>query len=66
MKASVQPGERRQPAKKPDNLHPEGEFYQRPDQGAPLRGDRADIKKPVDNLRPEGKLKILILTIIRA
>lgn len=54
LKESVQPGEKAKPIRQSDNLHPEGEFYQRPDQGAPLRGDRADVKKPIDNLRPEG------------
>jgi len=50
----VTPGERAKPIRQGDNLRPEGEFYERPRQGAPLKGDRADIKKPVDNLRPEG------------
>ena len=53
-KETLQQGERRQPIIAPNNLKPEGEFYQRPEQGAPLKGDRADVKKPIDNLRPEG------------
>lgn len=53
-KESLQPGERAKPIRQGDNLHPEGQFYDRPQQAAPLKGDRADIRKPQDNLRPEG------------
>lgn len=31
-----------------------GDFYERPKEKGPLKGDRAPIKKPEDNLRPEG------------
>lgn len=47
-------GERSRPIRQEDNLHPEGDFYDRPQHAAPLKGDRADIKKPIDNLKPEG------------
>lgn len=53
-KEDTMPGERRKPVRHEDNLRPEGDFYQRPTQEAPLKGDRADIKRPVDNLKPEG------------
>ncbi len=49
-------GERAKPIRQTDNLHPEGQFYDRPQQAAPLKGDRADIRKPSDNLKPEGKI----------
>ena len=32
-----------------------GKFYDRPKEVAPLRGERAPVKKPVDNLKPEGQ-----------
>lgn len=49
------PGERAKPVRQVDNLFPEGQFYERPQQAAPLKGDRADIRKPHDNLKPEGE-----------
>jgi len=43
--------ERRKPIKHSDNLKPEGDFYRGPKAGAPLKGDRAEVKKPKDNLQ---------------
>ena len=56
------PGERRSPIKQSDNLRPEGKFYSPQKEDAPLRGERAPVKKPVDQFPvPEGKkLKSLI------
>lgn len=53
-KEQVVPGEKAKPVRQTDNLHPEGQFYDRPQQAAPMKGDRADIRKPQDNLKPEG------------
>ena len=46
---------RRHAAHFEDNLKMEGQFYQRPKESAPLKGERAPVKKPEDNLHPEGK-----------
>jgi hypothetical protein len=51
-------GERAKPIRQEDNLHPEGAFYGRPQQGAPLKGDRAEVKRPVDNLKTEGNYNL--------
>ena len=40
--------------KRPDNLHPEGQFANRPqEEWAP--GERAPVVKRADNLKPEGE-----------
>ncbi|XP_011699680.1 PREDICTED: titin [Wasmannia auropunctata] len=56
-KAPIGPAERRSPIKHPDNLKPEGDFVQRPKETAPIKGDRAAVKKPKDNLKPEGEFE---------
>lgn len=53
-KEQVTHGERAVPVRQSDNLFPEGQFYERPQQAAPLKGDRAEVRKPQDNLKPEG------------
>ena len=53
-KEQVPVGERSKPIRQSDNLYPEGEFMDRPTQQAPMRGDRADVKRPQDNLKSEG------------
>ncbi|XP_020289920.1 titin isoform X3 [Pseudomyrmex gracilis] len=55
VKSPIGPAERRSPIKHPDNLHLEGEFVGRPKKDAPVKGERADVKKPKDTLRPEGE-----------
>jgi hypothetical protein len=52
------PGERRAPIIHKDNIQtPEGKFYSPPKEDAPLRGDRAPIKKPQDQFPiSEGNL----------
>ncbi len=55
-KEDVVMGERAKPIRQSDNLHSEGQFYDRPQQAAPLKGDRADVVRPTDNLRPEGNV----------
>ncbi|EZA48960.1 hypothetical protein X777_12406 [Ooceraea biroi] len=49
------PAEKRTPVKHSDNLKPEGKFTGKPkDDFTPVKGERADVKRPEDNLRPEG------------
>lgn len=59
-KQEIPVGERSKPIRQHDNLYPEGEFVGRPEQSAPLRGDRMPTKRPEDNLRPEGNSLINI------
>lgn len=53
-KEDMMSGERAKPIRQVDNLHVEGDFYDRPQGAAPLKGDRAEVKIPKDNLKPEG------------
>ena len=56
MKESVQgPIERTKAITQSDNLYPEGEFYDRKVEAAPLKGEKYPASKPVDNLKPEGR-----------
>ena len=57
----IKPGERPKPIRHEDNLRPEGEFTKRPTQDSPLKGERADVKRPTDNLKMEGCAKILFV-----
>jgi hypothetical protein len=55
----LKPVERSKPIRHVDNLRPEGEFTRYPTKGAPLKGDRAEVKRPVDNLKMEGCFNFL-------
>lgn len=58
-------GERAKPVRQSDNLFPEGSFYERPAEQVPLRGERAEVRKPTDNLKSEGKLELYLLVLLK-